>query len=245
MAAVRVPPSAWSTSQSRVMVWPLMALWSSTARSERPIRRWISWVRPDCPPILASRRPRVCVAPGSMPYSAVSQPLPESRSQGGTRRSTLAVHNTRVLPKEISTEPAAFRVNSRWMVTGRSACWARPLGRSSEVELTMAEHYTCNIPGRVCNNCPPRVFHIHPAGGEMTRSMTAFAREQVNESWGQCSWELRSLNHRYRDLHIRLPEPFRALEPEVRERIEARLSRGKVECTLRFQPCAEQTAGLE
>lgn len=79
----------------------------------------------------------------------------------------------------------------------------------------------------------------------MTRSMTAFAREQVNESWGQYSWELRSLNHRYQNLHIHLPEEFRALEPTVRERIETRVARGKVECTLRFQYRVERAAGLE
>jgi hypothetical protein len=50
MAAVRVPPSAWMTSQSTV-IWRSPSLGrSTTARSERPISRWISWVRPDCLP---------------------------------------------------------------------------------------------------------------------------------------------------------------------------------------------------
>jgi hypothetical protein len=55
MAAVRVPPSAWITSQSKVMVRSPSASKSSTARSARPIRRWISMVRPSCRPRLASR----------------------------------------------------------------------------------------------------------------------------------------------------------------------------------------------
>ena len=50
--AVRVPPSAWSTSQSTMICFSPSAARSVTARSERPIRRWISWVRPD---LLAGR----------------------------------------------------------------------------------------------------------------------------------------------------------------------------------------------
>ena len=41
---------------------------------------------------------RVLVARGSMPYSAVTQPLPVLRRNGGTRSSTLAVQMTFVLP---------------------------------------------------------------------------------------------------------------------------------------------------
>src|ERR1700745_49559 len=43
-------------------------------RRLRPIRRWISTVRPPCLPAAASRRVRSSVARGSMPYSAVTQP---------------------------------------------------------------------------------------------------------------------------------------------------------------------------
>ena len=72
MAAVRVPPSACSTSQSRWRVRSPSALRSNTVRSERPIRRWISCVRPLCLPRAASRSLRVWVLRGSMPYSAVT-----------------------------------------------------------------------------------------------------------------------------------------------------------------------------
>ncbi len=47
--------------------------------------------------------------------------------------------------------------------------------------------------------------------------------------------KLRSVNQRYLETYFRLPEQFRSLEPVVRERIRARLTRGKVECTLRFE----------
>ena len=54
-------------------------------------------VRPPTLPLDASRVERVVVARGSMPYSAVTQPLPVPRRNGGTRSSTLAVQITRRL----------------------------------------------------------------------------------------------------------------------------------------------------
>ncbi len=76
MAAVRVPPSACSTSQSRTMVFSPRALVSMTARRLRPMSRLISWVRPPMRPLTLSRSERVLVARGSMAYSAVTQPVP-------------------------------------------------------------------------------------------------------------------------------------------------------------------------
>lgn len=70
----------------------------------------------------------------------------------------------------------------------------------------------------------------------MIRSMTAYARREIKGEWGSASWELRSVNQRYLETYLRLPEQFRSLEPVVRERIRARLTRGKIECTLRFEP---------
>ncbi|UNG19070.1 YicC/YloC family endoribonuclease [Stutzerimonas zhaodongensis] len=74
----------------------------------------------------------------------------------------------------------------------------------------------------------------------MIHSMTAFARAEQAGEHGTLSWEIRSVNHRYLEPHLRLPEAFRDLEGAVREALRKGLSRGKVECTLRF---AEETAG--
>jgi uncharacterized protein (TIGR00255 family) len=64
--------------------------------------------------------------------------------------------------------------------------------------------------------------------------MTAFARVEHSSSQGTLSWEIRSVNHRYLEPHLRLPEAFRDLEGAVREALRQGLSRGKVECTLRL-----------
>jgi uncharacterized protein (TIGR00255 family) len=78
----------------------------------------------------------------------------------------------------------------------------------------------------------------------MLRSMTAFARHQARADWGTATWELRSVNHRYLDVVVRLPEDLRGLEPEVRARLADRVRRGKVECNLRYQPEPQATGPL-
>jgi len=88
--------------------------------------RWISWVRPDCLPLAASRFTRSGVAPGSIEYSAVTQPRPFPRNHGGTRSSTDAVQRMRVRPNSASTDPIASSVKSRVKVTGRSSSGSRP-----------------------------------------------------------------------------------------------------------------------
>ncbi len=69
----------------------------------------------------------------------------------------------------------------------------------------------------------------------MIRSMTAFARKQKQSDWGAIIWELRSVNHRYLEMNVRLPDHLRVLEIEVREWVGKRLGRGKLECNLKFQ----------
>ena len=70
----------------------------------------------------------------------------------------------------------------------------------------------------------------------MIKSMTAFARVQSNNESGILTWEVRAVNSRYLDVHMRLPEDFRACEVRYREMVSKRLARGKVECNLRFNP---------
>ena len=70
----------------------------------------------------------------------------------------------------------------------------------------------------------------------MARSMTAFSRQQTEGEFGSLVLELRSVNQRFLDINFRLPEELRSLEPRLRTAISGRLSRGKIECNLRYQP---------
>jgi len=78
----------------------------------------------------------------------------------------------------------------------------------------------------------------------MMLSMTAFARQQLEKDWGSLTWEMRSVNHRYLEVSVRLPEQFRGLENAVRERARKQLHRGKVECQLRFQTLTAEKSTL-
>lgn len=66
----------------------------------------------------------------------------------------------------------------------------------------------------------------------MIYSMTGFAAVAAELDSGSLTLELRSVNHRYLDLQIRMPEELRTQEPTLREAIAAQMSRGKVECRI-------------
>ena len=79
----------------------------------------------------------------------------------------------------------------------------------------------------------------------MARSMTAFARQELTKDWGTLTLELRSVNHRYLDISMRMPEEFRNLEHKIREQISAKLARGKVDVGLKFSRAGVDNAEFE
>ena len=69
----------------------------------------------------------------------------------------------------------------------------------------------------------------------MLKSMTAFARAQETCDSGSLTWEIRSVNHRYLEPSIKLPEDFKQLETNIRKLITRYLERGKVDIGLRYK----------
>ncbi len=69
----------------------------------------------------------------------------------------------------------------------------------------------------------------------MIRSMTAYASAESDSPLGRLTLELRTVNHRYLEVSLRLPEELRAFEGALRERIAQRLARGKVDVALRLR----------
>jgi uncharacterized protein (TIGR00255 family) len=69
----------------------------------------------------------------------------------------------------------------------------------------------------------------------MIRSMTAFASGERATASGTLGCELRAVNHRFLELGVRLPEELRALEHALRERVSARVARGKIDLTFRLR----------
>jgi len=66
--------------------------------------------------------------------------------------------------------------------------------------------------------------------------MTAFSRQEMTEEWGAVNLEMRTVNHRYLDINLRLAEEIRFFESHARALIAKRLSRGRVDLTLKYQP---------
>ena len=66
----------------------------------------------------------------------------------------------------------------------------------------------------------------------MILSMTGYASQEYNTSGGVLLLELRSVNHRYLELQLKLDDNCRSFEATVRELIQAKLGRGKVDCRL-------------
>jgi len=74
--------------------------------------------------------------------------------------------------------------------------------------------------------------------------MTAFASGERGTEWGSLSCELRAVNHRYLEVGMRLPDELRSLEPALRERLAARIGRGKLDLGFRFRAVAGRSGEL-
>jgi len=72
----------------------------------------------------------------------------------------------------------------------------------------------------------------------MIVSMTGFARAETTGVAGSLVCELRSVNHRYLEVTVRLPEELRPLEPELRAQLQKELRRGKVDCIFTYRSTA-------
>lgn len=78
----------------------------------------------------------------------------------------------------------------------------------------------------------------------MPCSMTGFAKHTESTVFGVLDWEIRAVNHRFLEVFTRLPEPFRAIELDIRNVLQKHIKRGKVDVSLQFTPAVQQ-AGFE
>jgi uncharacterized protein (TIGR00255 family) len=75
--------------------------------------------------------------------------------------------------------------------------------------------------------------------------MTGFARRERQGSFGTLVCELRTVNHRYLEVSLRLPEELKALDNDVRQAIGAALRRGKVDANLYLKAAMGSQRSLE
>ncbi len=69
----------------------------------------------------------------------------------------------------------------------------------------------------------------------MVKSMTAYARQEEKLPWGSIAIELRSVNHRFLEMSIKMPDELRALEIKIRDRVKAKLNRGKIDLLIHLK----------
>jgi uncharacterized protein (TIGR00255 family) len=79
----------------------------------------------------------------------------------------------------------------------------------------------------------------------MIRSMTGFARRERQGPWGTLTCELRSVNHRYLELSLRLPDDLRGLENDARQLLSGSLRRGKVDAGVYLKGAPAGAASFE
>jgi len=68
------------------------------------------------------------------------------------------------------------------------------------------------------------------------KSMTGYAQARAEQNGWSLRISLRSVNHRFLDLHLRLAEGFEAFEPRIRQMVRERIRRGHIDVTLHFEP---------
>lgn len=79
----------------------------------------------------------------------------------------------------------------------------------------------------------------------MIRSMTAFARHEEQTEQGHLTWEIRSVNHRYLEVSLRIDERFRSLEMPIRKLFADKLARGKIDASLRYKFPEQQQESMD
>jgi len=77
----------------------------------------------------------------------------------------------------------------------------------------------------------------------MIKSMTGYGRSESIINDKKVSIEIKSLNHRFLEIFVRLPGVFSPLEPEVKRKITDRFARGRIEVSIRRD--SDQSANAE
>jgi uncharacterized protein (TIGR00255 family) len=79
----------------------------------------------------------------------------------------------------------------------------------------------------------------------MIKSMTGFGRSQVNENGYAISCEIKGVNHRYFDPHIRMPRRYGLLEDRVKEEMKKHIHRGRIEISINIEKTRESTRNIK
>src|SRR5580658_11022568 len=76
------------------------------------------------------------------------------------------------------------------------------------------------------------------------KSMTGYAQAQTSAGGVGLRISIRSVNHRFLDLHLRVPEGFEPLEPRIRQIIRERVRRGHLDVTVHYELAGPSAVGV-
>ena len=79
----------------------------------------------------------------------------------------------------------------------------------------------------------------------MIKSMTGFGRGTYENEGREYLVEIKSVNHKYSDINIRMPKTFNYLENRIRKEIEKVISRGKIDVYIDFQNFSDKGISLK
>ncbi len=75
----------------------------------------------------------------------------------------------------------------------------------------------------------------------MIKSMTGFGRAEVVEGSKKFTVEMKSVNHRYMDVNIKMPKKLNFFESSIRSELKNYMQRGKVDLFISYEDCSENT----
>ena len=79
----------------------------------------------------------------------------------------------------------------------------------------------------------------------MIYSMTGFGRAELSESEKKFTVEIKSVNHKYFDLNIRMPRKFNLFESNIRNLLKEYASRGKIDLYISYEDLSESGTSLK
>ena len=82
-------------------------------------------------------------------------------------------------------------------------------------------------------------------GIAMIKSMTGFGRCEMTEGNRKFTVELKSVNHRYLDVAVKMPKKFNFFESSIRNVLKEYIQRGKVDVFISYEDCSEKTATVK
>jgi len=102
----------------------------------------------------------------------------------------------------------------------------------------MTTRAAASLSAKVNSQSPPAT------GPQSLRSMTGYAQAQANENGWTVRMTVRSVNHRFLDLRLRVPEGFEPVEPRIRQILRGRVRRGHLDVTLHFDLAGAAAVGI-